>query len=885
MTSTDFLSIPACTDDEKTGLDGLTHARWRAAWISAAEDDRPALTGALAGLDAEPIALSGYEVLLFRREFDLDDLPAEAYLRIASDSRHLVYLNGDLVAYGPLRAQPRRLTGDLTDVMSHLRHGRNTLAVEVTYYGSPNALWMPAQGSGELGTRAALICELHTSPDAAVPAAIVTDDTWSVHVDQAAHRIARSDVEGVPAEVFDARKRTADWTTAPTVDGWQQARALRVGHMSGGGRAMPPADPYGAVPTVRSNRNAETSHTPRRRRTFAPGEGSHEELADHEHPTSRINHLATRWQTSTTYVDEMQGEGTPHGIVEYDFGRIVTGRVEIEIDADRGTVFDLDFREHPVGEGPPVLHGMRYIARGHDDRLVSFETHGLRYLAITTAATTTRPHPRARIADVTVREASETRTGGAYFRSNDNTLNAIWSAGVRTVQVNSADTYTDCPTREQRAWVGDGVIPLEVDLLTTANHDIARRYVWLAMSPRADGLLPMAVAGDIEFANSTSIPAWSLHWVHALFLLARHDGVDDLVSEALPVAERSLRWFEAYADERGTLRDIPEWCFVDWSSSYTHGRSSIMTALWARALRDFALLSRAAGNTASARRAEALYETARVGFEDFWDADRGLYVDTLDVDPVMSRATSQLASATAIASRLAPQDRWPLLAERIADPRRLVERSWFAKTEGFDVQAIAAASMTHPAPDWDVETQIVRAQPFGSAIVHEALAAAKATPALLRAIRDWEAFLREGGDTFGEGWGWGTTAHAWSSAPTRDLVAYILGAEPSTWGGTQWRIQPALGPLATLSSRIPTRHGAIDVDAAIDQTVVDTPVPVEFVTADQTLVPLAPGRWRVRHRGGTFQDVSGETDENTDGMWATTRQVTIDASQPNDSVS
>jgi hypothetical protein len=66
---------------------------------------------------------------------------------------------------------------------------------------------------------------------------------------------------------------------------------------------------------------------------------------------------------------------------------------------------------------------------------------------------------------------------------------------------------------------------------------------------------------------------------------------------------------------------------VDWASILVSGRSSILTALWARGLVEFAELSDAVGNAGSAQWARELYGSALQGFEDFWDPDRGLYVD------------------------------------------------------------------------------------------------------------------------------------------------------------------------------------------------------------------------------------------------------------------
>jgi alpha-L-rhamnosidase len=96
---------------------------------------------------------------------------------------------------------------------------------------------------------------------------------------------------------------------------------------------------------------------------------------------------------------------------------------------------------------------------------------------------------------------------------------------------------------------------------------------------------------------------------------------------------------------------------VDWASIFVSGRSSILTAPWARGLGEFAELSDAAGNAGSATWARELYESAVQGYEDFWDPDRGLYVDHILED--RRPTASQIAQ---VISGLAPRERWnPLL--------------------------------------------------------------------------------------------------------------------------------------------------------------------------------------------------------------------------------
>src|SRR5688500_7798541 len=156
----------------------------------------------------------------------------------------------------------------------------------------------------------------------------------------------------------------------------------------------------------------------------------------------------------------------------------------------------------------------------------------------------------------------------------------------------------------------------------------------------------MTVAGDIESAARYSIPDWSLHWLHGLALYARASQRADFVRSRLTTAQRILEWFEAYAED-GVLVEVPEWPLGDWSSVFTTGRSALLTALWARGLREFAELSDWVGNTANAERARKIVASTERAYECFWDAERGLYVDHI-LDGVRMPAASQAVNAAAI---------------------------------------------------------------------------------------------------------------------------------------------------------------------------------------------------------------------------------------------
>jgi hypothetical protein len=165
----------------------------------------------------------------------------------------------------------------------------------------------------------------------------------------------------------------------------------------------------------------------------------------------------------------MVGTDSVHHLA-VDFGRIVAGFVELDIDAPAGTTLELYYREKAhqstgVTFSDPVT-GARYITRGGGETFAAMEINGLRYAHLVVHADTERS---VTIKRLQVREHLYPRAGDAYFRSSDPALDTLYRAGIRTVQLNSFDSYTDCPTREQRAWVGDGVVHQRVDLTTNAD--------------------------------------------------------------------------------------------------------------------------------------------------------------------------------------------------------------------------------------------------------------------------------------------------------------------------------------------------------------------------------------------------------------------------------
>ncbi|MBN1877427.1 MAG: alpha-L-rhamnosidase, partial [Anaerolineae bacterium] len=371
------------------------------------------------------------------------------------------------------------------------------------------------------------------------------------------------------------------------------------------------------------------------------------------------------------------------------------------------------------------------------------------------------------------------------------------------------------------------------------------QYLNLGNSPRPDGILPMSVAGEIESSGGLTIPDWSLHWVHGVYNLYRFTGDKDTVKSYMPVVERVLRWYAPYQTQAGVLKDVVEWNLVDWGALFVEDTSSILTAIWARGLKEFAEMAAWLEEKASQRWAEGLYAKAKAGYELFWDEARGTYVDHIK-DGVQQKAISQVAGALAVVSGLAPRERWGRIMETVTDADRLVVRSWTGGGSGeYSPEKMMKQFMGIYEADWDTEREIVIGQPFISYLVHDAVVEAGLANKLPELYRRWSQFLQNGYDTIGECWGWGTHVHGWSSTVTKDMVFYTLGVTPAEPGYTTARIAPRLGTLAWAKGKVPTPLGLIEVEVTGEKIVVDSPVPFILDLENKPAQKFQAGRYEI----------------------------------------
>ena len=811
-------------DPPPVTADDFPPGRWRARWIWC---EPPRLTMDSA-IGATPAADERYAC--FRRVFELTKVPDRVPARVTADSRYVLSVNGVTVARGPVRGNGRLLHYDPVDLAPCLREGRNAVTIVARFYGRPTPWWAPSRGGLRLGS-GAIVFEACFGDRW-----ITTDHRWRALAGDAWRTDSRGPGDSFAPEILDARALPARWRESEFDDtGWTNAIEVDANHLGFGGRHEPPSHPYGPLlPRPVALLCGETRLPGSVRCYVVP------DVARRPAPFEQVvaDLAVTAGPPTVGDVGDPVSfalDAGHVGVAVFDFGEIVAGGVEVLVRAPAGSTMDLAFFEFAGHDGRPTPSGersaARYVTRGAHDRFESFDTFGLRHLALSV-----RSDGPATIEAVRVHERLYPRDAGVEFRCSDPRLDRIWAVGRRTVDLNSHDAYIDCPTREQRAWTGDAVVHQMVDLATRNDWRLACWNTELAASPRPDGMLPMAVGGDVEWGDYVYIPDWALHWVRSVHNLYRYMGDRDLVARLLPVAERVLRWFTRFQGPDGLLRDVTGWVLIDWSSVSVAGRSSALNGLFGRALLDFAEMSEWLDDRHRAAWARGLHMDVRAGFEAFWDAERQLYVDNIPGTD-RGRATSQHAQAAAIVGGLAPLARHARLVEVLTDRARLVHAAWSrpqgdARNTPPGPGGMAFLFEGPPAPWWDVEKQVVAAQPFFRYVVHDALTLAGRTDLIPDLCLDWEALLERCATSWGETWYGGTVCHGWSATPTRDLTTRTLGVTPAVPGFAQARVAPRLGRLEWARGVVPTPAGPLTIAVTRSRIEIDSPVPFVLDLSD-----------------------------------------------------
>jgi alpha-L-rhamnosidase len=745
---------------------------------------------------------------LFRNVMALDQPVKSAPTRITVDGRYKLFVNGAFVGRGPVRSTPFDQKYDCYDLASYLKPGRNIIGVLIHVFGEDKSwyeqvrgMWRPAFGDGGLWIEGAIVS---TDKDWRA----IKSDAWDCTTPPANHGLGF-------IESFDARTFPEDWLSDDFDDShWHSATILKVG---GGG----PEAFFGGMQTVPFPL-LFPNPLPPLAREFVPVALPYwiKRLGGSDLPIFRRPYEEVLLPLADDKVSETGDgwhirTGTDDGVVMlFDMGKLHTGSVCFTLDAAGGEEIEIAVNEQLPGEweegGPTIdaritrrevlgldAHVTRYTARPGLQNFERFEWQAVKWLQISI-----RNAPNG----VTLSKLGLMQTHYPVeeigeFTCSDPMLTQLWSTGAYTLKLCMHDGWEDCPSREQRQWLGDATVENLVGHVAFGPSVIPLNAKYLkdaAASQRTDGLTQMFAPGN-HGGNGLLIPDWTLQWILNAREHLRWAGDLETIEAIYPSIQKALAWFEAQINDHGLIADMPYWHFIDWSGVGRHGEALPLNAQLAGCfdasadMADALQMSRAA----SRYRASAIAICESLN-NRHWDEARGIYVDCVDpLTAFQELRVSQHGNAAMILWGGAPENRWRRMIERVSDPARLT--------------FTAAPPIAPQGETLDPQEGVVLANTFYSHFVQCAFIKAGRADLVLDLIRNrYGPMLHKGATTLWESFApTASLCHGFSATPTYQLVTGLLGLQPSADGFASVRIAPLPTDLSHVECRIGTVVGEL----------------------------------------------------------------------------
>ena len=740
---------------------------------------------AVAGLGVIHYTTPGFNDMIephyFRAGFDLDKVPNAATLYLAGPRSVVVYVNGTLTEQiAADSVSPLDMHVFSADITKLLKPGRNLLAIEaVRGHGVPgfvNSVTAMQQIFGEV-----LVAKI-------VPAAVGID---------------------APALLISGPQ----WKgTLRAPDDWE-----RPGFNDAGWPAVAAIGPIeGSIDFLQWNADAGLYDWP-------GYEGESPFLAHMFLPATRIDDVTTgrsRFENlgalmaparsssgefSVELASIAPGDEYAPGLT-LDFGREVTGRVELISDSDANAVVSIRYGESEgeLDGGPYLGVNVLRIAphqAAHGPKS-AFRFARIRFLA---------GAPELKFRAIHLEDIYYPVRYQGDFESSDPLLNRIWETGAYTAHLCMQDDIWDAPKRDRGRWMGDSDVSGRV-----SDSVFADRFLLKDTLSRLIGDAPVE-------QHVNGIPGYSSFWFTELQNYERHTGDRAYLEQVHPQLLQLLQFMDREFDaENNFTNRTKAWLFVDWAPGLN-------------------------GDNAETRRATTIeYYRAYLAGADLL---RQLG-DTANADFFEKRAAALKSS---LQKTLAPGENF--FGPRLQTNAIAVLSGVADPTQYDSIWQNVLSKVGEPSYRPDLIT------PYYGAYVLDAFAKMGHRAEALNWIREyWGGMIAEGATSFWEAYdpSWPkdnphvdleaddragyfvSLAHGWSSGPTYWLMEQVLGIQPVAEGFSKTVIRPDLVGLEWARGQEPTPNGLLKVDLREDagmHAVIDLPAGVNAIV----LFPIASG--------------------------------------------
>jgi len=509
-----------------------------------------------------------------------------------------------------------------------------------------------------------------------------------------------------------------------------------------------------------------------------------------------------------------------------DFGRELTGRVELVSDSDTPVTVTVQMGESESEAMKVPFLGVNQMTIpphgvGHSSKTA------FRYARIQFVG----GGPELRFKSIRVDDIFYPVKYEGSFESSDPLLNRIWETGAYTAHLCMQDGVWDASKRDRGRWMGD------TDVSGRVIEDV------FGERPLMEDTLDRLMGPAPVDQHVNGIPGYSSFWFTETADYYRHTGSKEFLVREHDRMVQLLEYVDREFDQRSVYANKTNvWLYVDWSPQLngdTPETRRATTLEFYRAYREGSWMLRELGDSANADKYEKRAAEIKAGAEKYlMDASTGTF------------GPRWQTNAAAVVGGAAGPELYGSIWKNV-----------FSQVDQGDTKGLIIS-------------------PYYNYYVIRAMAETGHREEALRWIRQyWGGMLQEGATSFWEAYdpSWYkedfhsslqsdnrsgyfvSLAHGWSSGPTAWLMEEVLGIQPTGPGFSTVDIRPDLVDLKWAKGAEPTPNGPLKVDARKnDAGKVTVSIDLPAGTSARVSVPVSAASESILMNGKTVDSTAAE---------------------------
>ena len=457
-------------------------------------------------------------IFLFEQIVSLVETPEHLLVRVSADQRYKLWVNGEMVAFGPQRGDLEHWFYDWFDLGPYLREGENTFQAYVWNFG-----WLAPMA--QFSRRTAFLFEV-VAPEGVT----------------------------LPDEIL-ALRTPGNWQVA-TIPNWSFGSfATHEHHVC---PFVGPGESYSPPVNLHFHGAVNVIEAAPRGAIFEP----HWMLIPRSLPAMRYSQRAAR--------PIIRHSSPDRSIFLFDFQELLNAYPRFTLVGQPGTVVTVTYAESmwtPEGTkgNRDDVDGKQI--RGYQDRItlgdarLTFEPlwwRTWRYIQIESNA------PLDAV-EIDTYETGYPLAIDSSFSASDHRVKPLWDVSVRTAERCAAETYFDCPYYEQLQYVGDTRIQALIGYYLSTDRRLQRN----AIDQFGWSISDLGITQS-RYPNRLAqvIPPFSLWWILMRQDQRLYDRLPNLDEE---IDAKGLDVANAFNALSGEPLDRTFWNFGDWVAKWQHG--------------------------------------------------------------------------------------------------------------------------------------------------------------------------------------------------------------------------------------------------------------------------------------------------------------------------